>query len=185
MTLFDEKLHPRVTDGTFTEKAQSLPEVGFAAPAVPVYDPTFFYDRSASEAQLRMVHADEQTQAVQASIRNATQAISDAWLAENDVPHGEAANHSWVDTTVFEDGEFIVADIQHKDPSSAPFGVLVVFDKAGALVGQWDNMTDSFGELWTPSTGLRAQLVADLEQASRDGELGDQLTVDDPSDDGR
>ena len=174
MTTYNLTDQPRIADGTFTTKTQGIPEIGLTYPELPAYDPTFFYDRIGQSKDLREVKQDVLAESEQALVRNATQAINDTWALE----HGRYETGrvgTFVDTTVYRDGRFLVADIQHKDQNDAPYGSLVVFSADGSTVGTFDNVSDEFGERWIPMTGLRAQLVADLNESSADGSLGDQL----------
>lgn len=172
---FSENDHVRTSSGQFGFKDQGSPEIDLTIKPSLAYDPTFFYDRSNSASELLMVHEAGLSPAIGTAVRNATQAINDAWILDNDIDEREARGGSWVDTTVFEDGDFTIADIQHKDQNRAPYGTLVIFDQAGSIVGQFDNEADKFGERWVPAAGLRGQLLSDLAESSRNGELGDQL----------
>ncbi|MCW2853534.1 MAG: hypothetical protein JWM84_3198 [Nocardioides sp.] len=174
MSIHIDTDHPRIADGTFTAKPQGLPQIQLSHPTLPAFDPTFFRDRIGSSAGAHELEEGAVPFWHISQVRNAAQAVNDAYALENEIP-GEAPANEWVDTKVYADGDFIVADIQHKDPTTAPYGSLVVFDKSGKTVGQYDNHTDEFGPRWEPMAGLRSQLFADLTESSNDGSLGDQL----------
>ncbi|QNE48669.1 hypothetical protein F1C58_16560 (plasmid) [Glaciihabitans sp. INWT7] len=174
MTINNDTDYARLNDGTFTEKTYGAPEVGLAFPELPAYDPTFFYDRIGVASELSAAETEDLSPTHQALVRNATQAVNDAWVLDNGLRQTNV-NGDWVDTKVYRDGEFIVADVQHKNQDEAPFGSLLVFDDAGRIVGQFDNHSDDFGPRWQPIAGLRAQLFADLNESSADGSLGDHL----------
>lgn len=167
MTIYDISDQPRLNNGTFTEKTQNHPEIDLTYPALPSYDPTFFYDRTVQGNQLNRVEVAALTAQEQALVRNCTQAVNDTWALE----HGSYETGqvgSFVETTVWRDGDFLVADVQHKDQEQAPYGSLVVFDASGTVTGRFDNVSDEFGERWIPMGGLRSQLVDDLNEITRD-----------------
>jgi hypothetical protein len=174
MSTYLDTEHPRIADGTFTAKPQGLPQVQLTYPELPAYDPNFFYDRAGASADVRELDENSVPLSHVAHVRNAVQAVNDAFALENDIPGSPPANE-WVETKVYKDGDFLVADIQHRDQTTAPYGSLVVFDKSGRTVGKFDNHSDEYGARWQPMAGLRNQLFADLSESSSDGSLGDQL----------
>jgi hypothetical protein len=168
------ELQPRnIADGRFTGRKYGFPEVGLTYGTLPEYDPTFFYDRAVHSATVKAVALNRLPRVLQAAVRNADQAVNDAWALENGVDADRES--TWTSTSVYRDGDLVIADIQHKDQSEAPFGSLIVLNDDGKLVGQYDNVSDEFGERWVPASGLRAQLLSDLAESSADGSLGDHL----------
>ena len=170
-TTFLETDHPRSAAGTFVEKAHGAPEVGLAHPTLPAFDPTFYKERTAGTTPLD-VTALSAAQAT--AVRNATQAVSDAWALEHGI-NGFPQSDDHAMSTVFRDGDHIVIDVQHRDLTDAPFGSIVVVDKDGSTIGAYDDVADDFGPRYEPMAGLRAQLLADLAESSSDGSLGDTL----------
>ena len=164
----------RIDNGQFTFKPLTPSAIGLEHPELPEYDPNFFYDRVGQSAALRQLNERDLDETEQANIRIATQAVNDSWALQKGTY--ETGNSSqYVETTVYRDGNYLVADVQHKDQSTAPLGSLIVFDVDGKLVGSYDNEADNFGDRWTPTTGLRSQILTDLLESSADGSLGDHL----------
>jgi hypothetical protein len=175
MTEFDT-LHPTGAGHRFIDRVYGRPEVRLAHPALPAYDPTFFYERVADGSAVRQVVPGTLSTPVLAAIRNATQAVNDAWILEHgiDLRHeGEAG--AWVETKVYKDNTLFVADIQHKNQDEGVSGSLVAFDANGKTLAQFDNIADEYGDRWVPAAGLRGQLLRDLAESSADGSLGDHL----------
>jgi hypothetical protein len=170
-TTFLETDHPRAASGAFKEKIHGTPEVGLAHPALPAFDPTFYTERTAGS---NLIDVSTLPLRQAAAVRNATQAVSDAWALEHGL-NGFPQSDDHATAQVFRDGEHLVVDVEHTDLSDAPFGAIVVVDKAGATVAAFDNVADDFGPRYEPMTGLRAQLLADLAESSSDGSLGDTL----------
>ena len=171
----DHSLNQPRARGKYSDKVQGGPQIDLAYPELPQFEPAFFYDRvSTTGTSIQKVKVIDLSEAEQALVRNATQSTNDSWALDNGV-YNTSDPGDWTETTVYRDGELLIADVQHKNQDEAPFGILVAFDSAGNTVGQHSNVSDEFGERWTPTVGLPARLLIDLNEASQDGSLGDQL----------
>jgi hypothetical protein len=152
---------PRIADGTFTQKDQSFPELTFGKQDVPVYDPEFFLERAWNN-NIEQVPESSLTAGQRTAVLNAAQAVSDAWVLENNVPEDEAGSPTdWVKTTTFQDGNLTVIHVEPKDFENTA-AALIAVDRVGNIVGKYDSADDAFTPRWVPMGGLRDQILTDL-----------------------